>query len=439
MSLNRLAAIALATLVLAGVAGCTGKSGSASREVEVAIFRGGYGLDFFEKAAREYEAAHPGVKIKVWGNPRVWEQLQPRFVQGSVPDITYAGWGLNHWPLVYEGQVATLDKWLDAPAADGKGKWRDTFDASILRLGQFEGKQYLFPYFFSMNGWWYNPDLFAKHGWTPPRTFEELLALCPKIKAAGIAPITYQGKYPYYMNTGFLFPWVIRIGGIQALDAAQNLEPGAWKSPAFLQAARMIVQLRDAGFFQDGANGMSHTDSQMEWVLGRAAMIPCGTWLYSEEREQLPKGFQMRYFLPPVPAKGIGDPTAVCIGIEPWLVPMKAKNAEDAVGYFKYITSLPKAKEFVEAKGTLMCVKGSDAANTPPFLRDAATAYRGAKTVWSSEYPQWYPALGKETENAMAALLAGTATPEQYVDRLEAAAEKARKDPSLKRHRIVRP
>ena len=81
---------ALAALSCFAVAGCgksvgTSKSPSAGGagspgEVEVASFQGGYGIDFFERAAREYEAKHPGVKIRVWGNPRVWEQLRPRFV-----------------------------------------------------------------------------------------------------------------------------------------------------------------------------------------------------------------------------------------------------------------------------------------------------------------------------------------------------------------------
>src|SRR5665213_2719728 len=129
----------------------------------------------------------------------------------------------------------------------------------MLKLGQYKGKQYMLPYFFNMQGWWYNPKLFAQHGWTPPHTYSELLALCAKIKSAGIAPITYQGKYPDYTISGFLFPWVVSAGGIKALDDAQNLVPGAWKSPAFLQAARMIKDLKDRGYFQDQANGMSHT------------------------------------------------------------------------------------------------------------------------------------------------------------------------------------
>lgn len=408
-------------------------------EVEVALFQGGYGIDFFEQAAREYEKAHPGVKIKVWGNPRVWEQLRPRFVAGKPPDLTYPGWGMDYWPLVYDHQVVALDDALAGPSASGPGTWKETFEPSLLALGQYEGKQYMLPYFYNVHGWWYDRALFDKHGWKPPLTWSELIALCQKIKAAGIAPITYQGKYPYYMITGFLFPWAISAGGMQAVDDAQNLVPGAWKSAAFLQAAQRIKELKERGFFQDGANGMSHTESQMEFVTGRAAMIPCGTWLHSEMSKSLPaQGFQMTYFLPPILDGGPGDPTNVAIGIEPWVVPANGQHRDDAIGYYKYLTSLDKAKQFVEQKGTLMSIKGSDAAKIPEYLQAPAKAFRGAKTVWSVEYIQWYPSLGKASQDAMAALLNGTATPEQFVQRMEDAAEAVRKDSSIPRHKIVR-
>jgi N-acetylglucosamine transport system substrate-binding protein len=429
----------LAALSLPGCHSSSGPSGASSggKELEVAVFKGGYGIDFFQQAASEYEARHPGVKIKVWGDPRVWEKLRPRFVANTPPDLAYPGWGMDHWPLVYERQVLPWDEALAGKTYDQSGTWRDSFEPALLRLGQFDGKQWLMPYFFSMNGWWYNPDLFAKHGWVPPKTWSELLALCPKIKAAGIAPITYQGKYPYYMINGFLLPWAISAGGIQAFDDAQNLAPGAWKSPAFLRAARMIKELKDRGFFQDGAIGMSHTEAQQEFVLGRAAMIPCGTWLNSEMRNVMPPGFKMRFFLPPV-LDGGKDPTNIDIGIEPWVVPTNGRQHALAIDFYKYLTSLPKAKQFVEEKGTLMAVKGSDAAKKPDFLEEPARAFAASKAVWSVEYTQWYPSMMQDHQNAMSALLNGDATPEQFVQRLEDAAEKVRRDKTLPRHRVVR-
>lgn len=427
------------SLAVLALCSCGKRTTTTDNELEVACFQGGYGIDFFQQAAKEYEAKHPGVKIKVWGNPRVWEQLRPRFVSGSPPGLAYPGWGMDHWALVYEGQVTPLDDALDTPPyGKTEGKWGDTFEPSLLQMCRYQGKTYMLPYFFSMLGWWYNKDLFEKNGWKPPRTWSELLALCEKIKAKGIAPITYQGMYPAYAVSGFLIPWAISAGSIKAFDDAQNLVPGAWKSPAFLKAAQMIDELRKRGYFQEGANGMSHTEAQMEFISGRAAMIPCGTWLHSEMRNVMPAGFRMGFFLPPVLDDTVDEPTSVGIGIEPWMVPTKGKNRELAIDFYKYLTSLDKAKQFVEQKGTLMAIRGSDTAQFPEHLKEPVQAFRNAKTVWSVEYGQWYPKLDKAVEDAMAALLAGNISPEQFVQRLEDAAEATRRDKNIPKHTYVR-
>ncbi|HEY0868606.1 MAG TPA: extracellular solute-binding protein [Fimbriimonas sp.] len=404
--------------------------------LEVVAFKGGYGIDFYEQAAKEFAAKNQGLDVKVDGNPRVWEQLKPKLVAGSPPDLMYPGWGMDHWALVEEGQLMELDKALDSPAYDGQGKWRDTFEESILKLGQKNGKQYVLPYFFNMQGWWYNPDTFAKNGWDVPKTYDELLALCEKIKAKGIAPITFQGKYPYYMIEGMLLPWTQSLGGKQAVDDMQNLVPGAWKSASVLQAAKMIDELRAKGYYQKGAVGLSHTESQTEFLNGKAALIPCGTWLYSEMQKVMPPEAKMQFMLPPAVKDGKGDPTAIQISIEPWMVPKDAKNASAAISFFKFLTSLPKAKEFVEQKATLMAIKGSDQANLPATLVEPAKAFRESKTVWSYIMRQWYPSLETEVENALTSMLNAEITPEQFCDRAEAAAEKVRKDDSIAKHKL---
>ena len=68
----------------------------------------------------------------------------------------------------------------------------------------------------------------------------------------------------------------------------------------------MCAEVRDKGYFEKGAMGMDHTGSQMEFVLGKAAMIPCGTWLGSEMKKQISPGFNMQFINPPVLAKGKG-------------------------------------------------------------------------------------------------------------------------------------
>ena len=160
-------------------------------DLEVRVFQGGYGVDFYEKAAREYEASHPGVKIDLKGDPRIWEQLRPRFVAGEPPGLTFPGWGMDHYSLIYENQALPLDDvLLPTPYGETTGTWKDSFYPDILKEGVYEGQTYLLPFYVNLNGWWYNVNLFEENGWQPPKTWDELLVLCEKIKAKGIAPLT---------------------------------------------------------------------------------------------------------------------------------------------------------------------------------------------------------------------------------------------------------
>jgi len=436
--------IALVIIAALVVAGCGSKESAKGKaggkiELEVASFQGGYGLDFFEYAAREYEKTHRNVKIKVWGNPRIWEQLRPRFVAGDVPDLTWPGWDMDTWALVAEDKVMPMDKYLDTKAYDQDMKWKDTFVPSLLSKGMDKGHYYIMPFNNNVYGWWYNVDMFKKNGWTPPKTYEELLVLCEKIKRTGVAPLTYQGKYPAYMLQGFFYPWAISAGGFDAYKDAQNLKPGAWNSPAFLKAAQMIAELRDKGYFEKGAMGMDHTGSQMEFITGKAAMIPCGTWLGSEMKKQmelLPVPFHMDFINPPVLASGKGDPSITYSSVETWIIPKEAKHPDEAADFFKFMTSLKMAKQFVERKNTLMSIKGSDAVQLPKDLVMPAKLMREAKVTYSADYRDWYRTMGKDIESAMAALLNGEVTPKECVDRMEAAAERTRKDSSIPKHRM---
>jgi len=403
-----------------------------SGELEVRAFQGGYGVDFYERAAREYEQGHPGVRIDLKGDPRIWEQLRPRFVAGDPPGLTFPGWGMDNYALIYEHQAQPMDDALLTSAyGESTGTWKDSFVPEVLKLGEYNGQTYLLPYYLNLNGWWYNVGLFEKNGWQPPQTYDELLVLCEKIKAQGIAPLTYQGKYPYYALQGFLLPWAISIGGTQVISDLEALKPGAWQSEPFLKAAQMVDDVRKKGYFQNGANGMSHTEAQMEFLQGKAAMIPCGTWLESEMKKQLPPGFRMGFFLPPHVQGGKGDPSTLQVSVEPWLIPTHGQNQALAIDFFKYLTSKKKAREFVLEKGTLTAVRGTDQAPLPPTLRGPATALRNAKVTWTTRYSQWYKPMEDASRNAMASLLQGSITPKQFGDQVEAAAEKLRKDPNV--------
>lgn len=403
--------------------------------IEVSVFEGGFGLDYFFQVARDYEKLHPDVKVNLWGDPRNAEKLRPRFIAGNPPDVF---WGdLPVWKLIANGQLYPVDEFLETKSYGQDKNWKDTFYPGLLDGLKYSGKIYGIPTDFSIWVIWYNKGMFEKYGWQVPKTWNEFLQLCEKIKKQGIAPLAFQGRYPGYM-AGTLEALFQRIGGIKAVYDAQNLVPGAWEHPAFLESARKVRELVDKGYFEEGFMGMSHTEAQMEFVRGKTSMVACGTWLKSEMSNVLPKDFRMSCFGYPAVEGGSGDPTAVQVGCAFWCIPKDAKHPELGADFLKFLTSLENAKRFVKEKEALLPIIGADE-SLPEELAGAVSLVNKAKFTWTVKIGQWYPEWQTEYTNAIAGLLTKELTPEAFVKAVEEASVRVRNDPTVVKHHIDYP
>src|SRR5437016_12034539 len=75
--------------------------------IEVAVFEGGFGIDWHKGVAREYERLHPGIRVNLWGDPRVDEKIKPRILRRDPPDL--ANCSLPVWKLITAGKLYPLD------------------------------------------------------------------------------------------------------------------------------------------------------------------------------------------------------------------------------------------------------------------------------------------------------------------------------------------
>src|SRR5690349_719785 len=232
--------------------------------LEVVVFKGGYGDDYAIKAEAQYTQRYPQAKVDHKGLQKVGEAMQPRFVAGNPPDVvdnTGAG-RLDIATLVGAGQVADLAELLDAPAFDVPGKKvRDTLLPGVVDDGTFAGSTVALNFTYTVWGLWYSKPFFAQKGWTYPKTWADMLALCETIKKAGVAPWTYQGKYPEYTHDPLL-SMAAKAGGPDLIKAVDNLQPGAWKQDGLVQAATAFAELAGKGYIMSGSEALSHTEAQ---------------------------------------------------------------------------------------------------------------------------------------------------------------------------------
>lgn len=392
--------------------------------IEVPVFEGGEGKEFFLVAAREYEKVRPDIIVDLHPDPRIADKVRVRILEGTFFEITNAF--INYWPLIRNGDVLALDEFLDGPNWEGDMTWRESFLPGTLDVYVLDGKTYGIPFAYFPQVIWYNKKMFREHGWEPPRTWDELFALSEKIQAAGIPAMTFQGRYPYYARPLIDNPMYQLAGPQRWLDMKRGVA-GSFQNPEFIESARLVQKLATK-YFQQGALGMSHTEAQMQFFNGKVAMIPCGGWLKSEMMGKIPEDFELGSFnIPSVGAKAVVDTSAINGGSNPYFVMAKSKHPREAVDFLRFMTSRTMAAKFSRIQDIPSVIRGASEGNLSRDLSDIVTMMGAAKTTFGSVPGEGYPELEQVWNDAMRRLVTpGATTPEKLAEELEKAAATVR-------------
>ncbi len=412
-------------------------------QLEVVIFNGGFS-DKYAKDIHEplYKKAFPKAKIKHVATEEIAKTLQSRFVSGSPPDVVDNS-GANQMDpgkLASEGALLSLSDLYNAPSVDDpKVKVKDTLLNGTIDVGEYDGKPLVLNYAYTVFGIWYSKSLFDKHSWEFPKTWDDMLSLCKEIKKAGLAPWTYQGKHPRYMNWPLL-SMATKLAGPDILVKIDNLEPGAWKNDAIKEAATRLYELKQKGFILKGTEGMDHIQAQTAWCKGKAAFVPCGSWLENEQKDATPEGFEMTVAPEPQLSEGGALPYEAIRASagEPFIVPAKAKNPYGGLEYLRQMLSKSGAAGFTKLVSSLTAVKGAaDGLSLPPGLTSAADILKAAgENVFNWRYPSWYlPMENPAIDSATGDLLTNRIKPDEWIKRCEKAADDIRKDDSVKKYK----
>jgi len=413
--------------------------------VDGQFFSGGFGDEYIRYAAKIQEAIHPGLKVNVTALQKVQEALQPRFVGGNPPDvIDNSGAGMfKTVDLVNDGQLLELTDLFEAAALDTEGKkFKDTlFPGSQVAGAVFNGKQYGVNVAYTVSGIWWSKTLADKEGWKYPETWDDMLAFCEQIKKDGkYAPWTYQGKYPYYM-WGIVWQQLLyKAGGNDVVLKIDNLEPNAWMDPAVLRATEAMYALWDKGYIMAGTAGLTHTESQAEWLKNKAVFIPCGTWLENEMKTVTPADFNMVMGGIPGFKDGKGDQKGIMAnGGETFVVPAKAKNTKGGLEYLRCILSKSSAKWFAENVSSMMPVVGAtEGAKISDGMKSAlAVVGNAGPAIIDVEIANYYSKINKELEVRTGELLTGKVKPQEFLDNMQKMADEIAKDPDTPKQKHV--
>jgi raffinose/stachyose/melibiose transport system substrate-binding protein len=365
-------------------------------------------LSVWAGLAKDFEAAHPGVKVDITPleNEAFKSKLTTVTQAGNPPDLFHS-WGGG----VLEQQVsAGLVRELAGDAASFLGN----VSPNGVKLYQLGGKQYGTPYELGMVGFWYNKELFAKAGVNgTPKTWGELLGVVRQLKAAGIAPIALAGgdKWPAHFYWSYL---ALRQGGVAGM--AEAAKTGGFDGPDFVTAGAKLAELVALEPFQPGFLGAKYMANDGQSALmgnGKTAMELMGQWAptieaaYSTDKKGI--GDKLGFFPFPALEGGRGSPTEVLGGANGFAV---GKNAPPEVFEFVKFLLSPDSQRKAAVAGVLPVTNGAESALEDPNLRlvhDALKNATGFQLYLDQAFP---PAIGQQVNDSVAELVARSSSPE---------------------------
>ena len=381
--------------------------------------------EVLDAAVKRFEAANAGVDVDVqtFANDPYKQKLNMEMASGTPPDVFFTWGGGALADLAEAGKV------VDLTDAVSRGGWRERILPAPLGLCSFKGRVYAVPLDLSCVPVWYNAELFKRHKLTPPKTFDELLAICKMLRARDITPLALGNKDRWPGAFYFIY-LAARHGGADLFFDAAARKPGrTFDDPAFIKAGEHLRQLVTEGVFSAGVNSLEAGHARTQFLNGEAAMYVMGTWLVARAKKEKPDFLpKMKCFAFPMVASGKGDPTTIVGGVNcAFAVSANCKHPEKAIELLRFLTA-EKVGGAWSRIGRIPALRVSDEtlAGLPPATRDALDLLQKAGTL-QPYYDQYLPPpLAKEHKETTHGLFAGTLTPAEAANRMEQCARKSK-------------
>jgi len=188
---------------------------------------------------------------------------------GAIDIMTMTG--TSHWERAENGMLAPLDEFIEKQGVDmaaNFGTYKDWV--------QMDGKYYAYPLRVPVNAVFYNKDLFDAAGIPYPAddwTVADYLAIAEKL-TSGEGPDKVYGAYTETWDCWWAF-FAVQKASWYKEDGTSNAD-----DPLFRDALQMRFDLDSRGIQKSYTEiRSSKTSNAMEFVNGRAAMVPIGAYM----------------------------------------------------------------------------------------------------------------------------------------------------------------
>lgn len=278
-----------------------------------------------------------------------------------------------------------------------------------------DGRTYAFTQNGWVGGWFYNKALFEKAGITElPETWDEFIAVCLKLKEAGIVPIYDTMQDLTQVHSALYGNMVLSQDPEfdEKIFAGEKTFADGW-TEVFKVWKRDLI---DTKILTSDMIGLTGDQVESEFALGNVAMFFSGPWVM-DKLTQVPDldfgvmglpGFEkgQNYY---VGAPGVG-----------FAVNSKTKNKEEALLFLEYLSSEEGLQLFYEGTNLIMTAKGFEA-EVHPALQNAYEEglMQGRIYLPMVTWPRYQEALRNQFVVSTQDMAVGKITPEEAVQAID--------------------
>lgn len=302
-----------------------------------------------QEAIDDFMDKNKGVKVEInWNGREIRKTLQPALDNGQVIDI----WDEDVERVVkgWKAYALQLDDYLEQtyPTTDGK-KYKEVVMKTLLDVTKEvaeDGHTYAVPYQPFLFTIMYNKDHFKQAGIeSVPKTWDEFMDACGKLKDAGFEPMTTDDAY---VDT-LIGTHLARLKGSEWVEELVNDGTSAmWDDPAVLQMAKDYEEMASKGYLSKTVGANKWPAGQQDIAAGTVSMYLNGTWLVNEIMGTTGEDFPWGAFSYPEVDGGIDDGLVDHFGTQAFQINKDTKNPDAAFALLVHLTTGEWDKQLAE-------------------------------------------------------------------------------------------
>ena len=322
-----------------------------------------------EDIVAKFQAANPDIEVVLNTTEHEAFKTAIRTILAADKGPDVATWfaGNRMAGFVADGLFADVS---DVWASEGWGNSMSSTMPSVT----FNGKQYAVPYSYYQWGVYYRKDVYEANGISIPKTYDEFLDNCKKLKANGIASVAIGTKY-LWTAAGWFDYINMRTNG---LDYHIDLMLGKTKytDQGVVNTFKNWARAIDAGCFMDDHQNYSWQEAQAPLINGEAASYLIGNFIVANLPEETQGQLDFYQFPPIDPNMELGEdaPTEIIF------MPANAQNVENGKKFMAFYAQPENLTAMNNVLGQLSTHSGS-AAPSDRFQRAGAEMLSKSKTA----------------------------------------------------------